>query len=87
MESCTWHGTNVMFPIENPYTTNPTGRSAAATECSASESDLESSVESHRAMAEQVCQALGERSLSARCDSKGDSKSLSLVERSVGLVV
>ncbi len=40
------------------YTTNPTERSAAATERSAaatatSKSDLESSVESHRALAEQ----------------------------------
>ncbi len=35
------------------YTTNPTERSAAATECSTSKSDLELSVESHRALAEQ----------------------------------
>ncbi len=62
------------------YTTNPTERSAASTECSTSESDLESPVESHRA--------------SGIWDSTGDSKSLSLVEhsvdaaeRSVGLVV
>ena len=33
------------------YTTNPIERSAAATKCSASESDLESSVESQRALA------------------------------------
>ena len=32
------------------YTTNPTERSAAATEHSTRESDLESSVESHRAL-------------------------------------
>ncbi len=35
------------------YTTNPTVRSAAATEHSTRENDLESSVGSHRALAEQ----------------------------------
>ena len=39
------------FPVL--YTTNPTERSAAATERSMNESDLESPVESHRALAEQ----------------------------------
>ncbi len=34
-------------------------------------------------MAEQVCRALCKRSASAQWDSTGDSKSLSLVERSV----
>ena len=52
----------ILHPIRY-YTTNPTECLAAATECSASESDLESSVESHRAMAEQVCRALSECSL------------------------
>ena len=59
-----------------------------------SESDLESSVESHRALAEQWPTKSVEHSASARWDSTSDSKSLSLVERllaaaecSVGLVV
>ena len=41
---------NVKKPVY--YTTNPTERSAAATECSTSESDLGSSVESHQALGE-----------------------------------
>ena len=59
-----------------------------------SESDLESSVESHRALAEQWPSKSVERSASTLWDSTGDYKSLSLVEhsmaaaeRSVGLVV
>ena len=46
------------------YTTNPTERSAAASERSISESDLESPVESHQALAEhspsaqQTCSAI-----------------------------
>ena len=51
-----------------------------------SESDLESPVESHRAMAEQVCRALGKCSASTRRDCTDDSNSLSLVERSVAAV-
>ena len=52
------------------YTTNPTDRSAAATECSTSESDLESPVESHQALAErlpsaqQTCSTIARRALS-----------------------
>ena len=59
-----------------------------------SESDSESSVEFHRALAEQWPSKSVERLASAWWDSTGDSKSLSLVERSmaaaehsVGLVV
>ena len=48
------------------YTTNPTECSAAATERSASESDLESSVESHWAIAEQWPSKSVERSGSTR---------------------
>ncbi len=76
------------------YTTNPIECSAAAIERSTSESDLESPVESHRALSEHSTDLLGHCSASARWDSTDDSKSLSLVEssmaaaeRSVGLVV
>ena len=65
------------------YTTNPTERSAAANECSTSENDLESPVESYQALAERSTDLLGHCSASARWDSTDDSKSLSLVERSV----
>ncbi len=58
------------------YTTNPTKHSR-------SESDLESSVESHRALAKQWPSKSVERSASAQWDSTGDSKSLSLVKRSL----
>ena len=51
-----------LHSIPASYTTNPTERSAAAN-MHPSESDLESSVESHRAMAEQDCRALGECSV------------------------
>ncbi len=69
------------------YTTNLTERSAAATERSTSESDLGSSVESHQALPEQWPSKPEsvQCSLSARWDSTGDSKSLSLVERSVAV--
>ncbi len=63
------------------YTTNTTERSTAATEHSMNESDLELSVES------QWPSKSVERSVSAWRMLGGDSKSLSLVERSVGLVV
>ena len=48
-----------------------------------SKSDLESSVESHQALAEQWPSKSVECLASARWDSTGDSKSLSPVERSV----
>ena len=66
------------------YTTNPTERSAAATERLTSESDLKSSVESHRTLAERSTDLLGHCSASSRWDSMDDSKSFSLVK---GLVV
>ena len=76
------------------YTTNPTKRSAAATEHSTSKGDLESPVESHRALGERPTDLLGHGSASARWGSTDDSKLLLLVgrsvsaaERSVGLVV
>ncbi len=47
------------------YTTNPTERSAAATDRSTSESDLESSVEFHRALVKQLLSKSVERSMSA----------------------
>ena len=72
-----------MDKYSHSYTTNSTEHSAAATEHSTSKSDLESSVESHWALAEQWPSKSGERSLRARWDSTDDSKSLSLVERSV----
>ena len=62
---------NSIIDMYRTYTTNPTECSAAATKHSTSESDLESSVEFRRAMAEQVCRALDERSGSARWDSTG----------------
>ncbi len=65
------------------YTTNPIERSAAATERLTSKSDLESSIKSHRTIAEQWPSKSVERSASARWDFTGDSTSLSLVERSV----
>ncbi len=76
------------------YTTNPSERSAAATKRSTSKSDLESPEESHGALAECSTDLLGHCLPSARWDYTDDSKSLSLVERSmaaaersVGLVV
>ena len=68
------------------YTTNPTTRLAAAAERSMSISDLESSVESHRAVIEQCPSKSVERSVSVRWNSTGDSKSLLLVERLVAAV-
>ena len=70
-------------PYDFYYTTNPTERSAGATERSTTESDLESPVESHRALAEHSTDLLSHCSASTQWDSTHDSKSLSLIERSL----
>ncbi len=78
--------TKIMSFSTCTYTTNPIERSAAATERSTSKSDLESFVESHRALAEQWPSKSVEHSASAQSacwDSTGDSKLLSLFEHSV----
>ncbi len=69
------------------YTTNPIERSAAASKHSRSEMWFRIICTSHRALAEQWPSKSVERSASAQWDSTGKSKSLSLVELSVGLVV
>ena len=61
----------MFFLLKRDYTTNLTERSAAATKRSTSESDLESSVGSHPALAEQWPIKSVERSASTEWDSKG----------------
>ena len=72
-------GDSLLTPYHLVYVTYTTN----STERSTSESDLESSVESHRALVEHSTDLLSHCSASAWWDSTDDSKSLSLTKRSV----
>ena len=61
----------------------PTSTRRGVAEHPPSRSNLESSVESHRALGERSTDLLGERFMNARWDSTGEPKTLLLGERSL----